>query len=237
MLKHSRSCAGTVDLQHVGVEVRHTDQRAVAIGRRRIEDVVGGQRAVHAVLAEEICVGHTAHHAMVAVAAHQEQVGRRQHVTRDARVGEPARQAATSVGGSSDSLAMWPTTTRPPRLYCSVSSRTQIDVHGVRRWRQRRDGCRCRRRTRAPARRCVDLPDFVGVVARRAADHLGAALEPLDQQFFGAGIAGQVLLRKHADLDVDRPFVVVDQRLHASKPRMPMPDRPPPGCASAWCRA
>ena len=68
------------------------------------------------------------------------------------------------------------------------------------------------------ARELEDAPDLAGlvlVVARRAADHLGAALEPLDQQLVGARIAGQAFLRKHADLDVDRPLVVGDQRLHA----------------------
>src|SRR5262249_2845575 len=61
----------------------------------------------------------------------------------------------------------------------------------------------------------VDLPGLVGVVARRAADHPGAALEPLDQERIGAGIADQAFLGKDADLDVDRPAIVGDQRLHA----------------------
>ena len=61
----------------------------------------------------------------------------------------------------------------------------------------------------------MDLAGFVGVVARRAADHLGAALEPLDQELLGPRIADQSFLRKDADLDIDRPFVVGDQRLHA----------------------
>ena len=61
----------------------------------------------------------------------------------------------------------------------------------------------------------MDLAGFVGVVARRAADHLGAALEPLDQELLGPRIADQSLLRKDADLDIDRPFVIGDQGLHA----------------------
>ena len=61
----------------------------------------------------------------------------------------------------------------------------------------------------------VDLAGLVAVVARRAADHLGAALEALDQQLVGSGIVDQAFLRKHADLDIDRPLVVGDQRLHA----------------------
>ena len=61
----------------------------------------------------------------------------------------------------------------------------------------------------------MDLAGLVRVVARRAADHLGAAPEALDHQLVGPRIVGQAFLRKHADLDVDRPFVVGDQRLHA----------------------
>jgi len=39
-----------IDLQHVGIEIGDADERAVAVGRRRIENVVGGERAAHAVL-------------------------------------------------------------------------------------------------------------------------------------------------------------------------------------------
>jgi len=58
----------------------------------------------------------------------------------------------------------------------------------------------------------LDLRRPVGIVARRAADHLSAALEPLDHQLVGAGIIGQPFLREHADFEVDRPFVFIDQR-------------------------
>ena len=60
-----------------------------------------------------------------------------------------------------------------------------------------------------------DLPRLVGVVARRAAEHLCAAPQTFDQQLLRAGKADQPFLRKHADLDLDRPFVIGDQRLHA----------------------
>ena len=55
---------------------------------------------------------------------------------------------------------------------------------------------------------------MVGVVAGRGTDDLGAR-QTFDQQLVGARIVGQAFLRKHAQLDVDRPFVFVDQRLHA----------------------
>src|SRR5262249_53710856 len=61
----------------------------------------------------------------------------------------------------------------------------------------------------------MDLPGFVAVVARRAADHPGAAFEALDQQLVGAGIADQAFLRKYANFDIDRPIIVGDQRLDA----------------------
>ena len=61
----------------------------------------------------------------------------------------------------------------------------------------------------------ADLPGMVGIVIRRRADGLRATLERLDHQLVGAGIVGQPLLRHHAQLDVDRPFVFVDQLLHA----------------------
>ena len=35
---------GAIDLQHVGIEVGDADQRAIAVGRRRVEDVVGGEQ-------------------------------------------------------------------------------------------------------------------------------------------------------------------------------------------------
>src|SRR5262249_44453744 len=50
------------------------------------------------------------------------------------------------------------------------------------------------------------------------ADHPGAALQAFDHQLIRTRIADQPFLRKHADLDVDRPFVVGDQRLHAVEP-------------------
>ena len=100
----------------------------------------------------------------------------------------------------------------------------QVDVHRVRRIADVEvdievDVELAREREDAP-----DLSRLVGVVARRAAEHLCAAPQAFDQQFIRAGKADQPFLREHADLDLDRPFVVCDQRLRrASKPRMPIP--------------
>src|SRR5262249_19582460 len=43
-------------------------------------------------------------------------------------------------------------------------------------------------------------------------------LEPLDHQLVGAGIIGQALLREYAHLEVDRPFVFIDQRGDSLEP-------------------
>src|ERR1700730_14062197 len=61
----------------------------------------------------------------------------------------------------------------------------------------------------------ADLPGVIAVVVRRCADGLGAALQSFDHQLVGAGIVGQPLLRKDAEFDVDRPFVLVDARLYS----------------------
>jgi len=47
--------------------------------------------------------------------AHQIEIGRRQHRDRDPSVGEARAKGRDFGGGSSESLAMCPTTTRPPR--------------------------------------------------------------------------------------------------------------------------
>ena len=61
----------------------------------------------------------------------------------------------------------------------------------------------------------MDLGGAVAVVAGRRADDPGAVLQRLDHQLVGAGIVGQAFLRHDAELDVDRPLVLVDERLDA----------------------
>src|SRR5262245_66319623 len=50
-----------------------------------------------------------------------------------------------------------------------------------------------------------DLTRLVGIVARGASDHGGAAFSAFYQQLIGSGIIGEPFLREHADLDVDGP--------------------------------
>ena len=59
-----------------------------------------------------------------------------------------------------------------------------------------------------------DLSVRIAVGIGAAADQVGAGLAGRDQQLLGAGIVEQALLRKHADLQVDRPGVVPLQALN-----------------------
>ena len=59
----------------------------------------------------------------------------------------------------------------------------------------------------------MDLAGVIGIVVRRRADHLRAALQSLHQQRIRAGIVGQPLLREHAHLEIDRPGVIATQSL------------------------
>ena len=54
----------------------------------------------------------------------------------------------------------------------------------------------------------VDLAARVGVEIGHGADRSRAAAQALDQQFLGAGIVGEPFLRKHAELEIDRPGIV-----------------------------
>src|SRR5262249_41709874 len=59
-----------------------------------------------------------------------------------------------------------------------------------------------------------DLTWLIGIVARSAPDHGGAAFQAVYHQLIGSGIIGEPFLRKDADLDVDCPLVIGNQRLH-----------------------
>ena len=67
-----------------------------------------------------------------------------------------------------------------------------------------------------------DLLVRLGVGIGTAADQVGAVLAGLDQQLLGARIVEQALLRKDADLKIDRPGVVGFSFLIALKLRRPM---------------
>jgi hypothetical protein len=77
----------------------------------------------------------------------------------------------------------------------------------------------------------LGLPVGIGVEVGSAADQFGAALAGGHEELLGAGIVDQPLLRKDADLQVDRPGVIGLRRRIASKPLRPMR-----GSTSTWVR-
>ena len=162
-------------------------------------------------------------HSMVAVAPHQEQIGRRQHRHRDA--GSRRDAAPSPRAGPAAAARAWPygRPRRGRRAGIVGQLADQMDVHvlGVlptsRCMSMSTSNSRASSKMRriCPARRCRSS-------ARRRSPWR-RAFKRLDQQFVGAGKVDQPFLREHAELDVDRPFVFVDQRCTPSKPRMPMP--------------
>ena len=58
------------DLQNVGMEVRHSDQRAIAVRREWVEDIVGRDRAIAAVLDEQVRIDHAPADVEMLVATH-----------------------------------------------------------------------------------------------------------------------------------------------------------------------
>src|SRR5215813_11103596 len=64
-----------------------------------------------------------------------------------------------------------------------------------------------------------DMAVRVGVGIGTAANQIGAVLAGCDQQLFSAGIIDQAFLRKDADLEVDRPGVVLLKTLDGVEAR------------------
>ena len=208
---------GVADLQHIGMQVRHADERAIAERRERIEDIVGRDRAIAGVFHKQIGVDQPAPHVVGLVAPHQEQVGGRQDGDRDTRFGETLRDLRLALrierrefGGVADrdaaaeSVLFGEVTNQRGveivRRVAEVEMHVDIDVVFARQLEH-----------------AADLAGAIGVIAGRSADDLCAAPQAIDHQLLGAGIVGQAFLRKYAQLDVDRPFIFVNQRLHAFK--------------------
>ena len=142
------------------------------------------------------------------LAPHQEQVGRRQHRDGDAGIGQPGGdlvQAATIDGGQLGDMAdrdpaapavgvglpAHLVEVHPGRVEVEIQMKVDVEIEAA---RDGEDARNLRRR--------------IGVGVGAAADDVGALLAGLDQQFLGAGIVGQALLREHADLEVERPGVI-----------------------------
>ena len=64
------------NLADVRIEVGHAEKRAVTERRERVQDVVGGERAVDPCVQQRVSRGYTPHHIVAHVPPHQVEVRR-----------------------------------------------------------------------------------------------------------------------------------------------------------------
>ena len=121
-------------------------------------------------------------------------------------------------GGSSDICVTCPTATRPPQPNSSVLRQTySICMPCVVSARSRCMSISTSK-SRAMAKMRSIWPRGSAVEIGRGADRACAPAQALDQQFLGAGIIGEPLLRKDAEFDIDRPGVIARKLLDRLEP-------------------
>ena len=80
---------GRTGLANIGVEVRHTHERAIAKRSEGIQDIIRGERAIHPLMQQSVGRGDAARDIVRHIPPHQIEVGRRQHGDVHADVGQP----------------------------------------------------------------------------------------------------------------------------------------------------
>ena len=165
-------------------------------------------------LDEKIGVGHAAADIVVLVPAHEEEVGRRQNGDPDPGIGEPPGEGREILRRHRRQLCHMADDDPPAAAILLGQLADEVNIHVLGRIADIEMNVDVDIEFASELEDPPDLAGMIGVIARRAADRLGAALQCRDQQLVGAGIIGQPVLRENADLDVDRPAVIGDQRLH-----------------------
>ena len=187
--------------------------------------------------AQAVGACHAARHVVVGAAAHEEQVGGRQHGDGHAGAGQslrdldlPLGRDGGELGGMADGdaaavavgvgRAAHLVEVHPAGIEIEVEVEVDVEVEAAGDGEDARD---------------VLVRVRVGVGA--AADQVGALGAGRHQQLLGARVVDQPLLREDADLQVERPGVIALQlRDGAEAPSGRCADRPRRGCACAWCR-
>ncbi len=209
------------NLKRIRMQVGHANERAVPERGERIEDVVARQRTIAPLFDEQVRVDEPTPHIVVPLAPHQEQIGCRKDRDRDADIGKalcPILLLRRLHGGELRRVA--DRNAAAPFVFLGQLA----DEHGVKLLR-RVPGVEMHVdvdiELTCQLEHAADLTGMIRVVVRRCAHRLRATLETFDHQLVGTWIVGEALLRHHAELDVDRPLVLVDQRLHALDPAHP----------------
>ena len=149
------------------------------------------------------------------MAAHEVKIGRRQDGERHAGIGEPLRRRLEGRHRQARRLGDMADRDTAAILIFLRALADMLEVHAV--------GGRAEIEMQVDvdvefARDFEDAVDLAGRIAvdiGRTADGAAAAIERFHHQLIGAGIVEQSLLRKHANLQIDRPGIFLDQRQDA----------------------
>ena len=172
-------------------------------------------------LDEKIGVGHAAADIVVLVPPHDEQVGQRQDCNRDPGLGEATRQGRDLARRHRRQFGHMAHCNPAAAAVLLGQFADEVDVHCLGRVADIEVNIDVDVEFASELKDPPDLTGVVSVVSRRAPDSSSAAFQRFDQQFVGAGIIGQPVLRKDADFDVDGPPVRGNKRLHSFKSAQP----------------
>ncbi len=150
---------------------------------------------------------------MVLVPTHEEQVGRGQHRDSHASVckplaefAQPFRRQARVLRPVADGNP-----TAPAELLGEVAD--EMNVHVVGRGADVEVDVDVDVEFARELKNAVDLSGMVRIVTGRAPDNRSAALESFHDVGVGLGDVGPALLREDAELEVDRPAIVLGELL------------------------
>src|SRR5262249_33733154 len=147
-----------------------------------IEDVVRGERTIHPVLAEQICIRYAANDGVVALTAHEKEIGGGEDGDPDTGVRQAACQLCHLLRRQQGQLGHMANPDRDSTLELIRKLAHQVDVHGI--------GGRANvemdvdvdvELAREPEN-APDLTCLIGIVARSAPNHGGAAFQTFYQQ-------------------------------------------------------
>ena len=161
---------------------------------------------------------------MVLVAAHQEQVGRRQHRDRDAAVGETFAPSPPSCRAAAATASPCGRPRRGRRACSCRSARARGGCPCARPTGRRRDACRCRRRIRAPARRCAGFAR--ARLCRSAARRRSPWRRACNACTNSSSVPGKLIRPSCGNTQISMSIAHLYSPISAatpSKPRMPMP--------------
>ena len=154
-------------------------------------------------------------HVGVVAPSHEEEIGRRQHGAGDTGLRHAVRHARQMFGARGRELGDV-ADRDPPAIAEAIGEPAHlIEVEFVRALAEVEVHVDIDIELASHREHAVDLAGGIAVRIGGGADDAGAAFQRLHHQLVGARIVEQPLLRKDADLQVDRPAVGLDQRQHA----------------------